>query len=1651
LHFPLSFTTADYDRVGFSCDQNPALTAFREKSTMESISMFSMPAPVTSTQHDRSIAFIDANVDRLSLLLNGIQSGVEVIVLDPNQDGVVQITLALQTRPHIRTVHLVAHGSPGRLSLGNAYLSLDTLDHYTPHLQSWFLPFSSTLHLYACNIAAGDAGAEFLTKLHHLTKASIAASAQVVGNAEQGGTWQLESHWGHPTTNVVFNATVMQHYAGVFALSFASAVSFGVGLSPSSIAVGDLNGDGKSDVVTANRDSDNISVLLGNGLGSFTPAINFAVGDSPESVAIGDFNGDGKADLVTANRLSNNLSVLLGDGTGSFAPTVNFVANSLPQSVAIGDLNGDGKADLVTPTPSSILTLFGNGTGSFAPALNFPLVGAVDVAIGDFNGDGKADLAAATSSSNGNLVSVLLGNGSGGFAPAINFPVGLAPESVAIGDFNGDGKSDLVTANRNSNNVSVLLGNGAGSFTQAVNYAVGSFPWSVAVGDFNGDGNQDLVTANFGGSSNNVSVLLGNGSGNFDPAVNFAVGLGPLSVAIGDFNGDGKPDLATANRNTTTVSVLLNTTVPPNTIPTDLNLSATAVNENVPVGTLVGNFSTTDAEGGTFTYSLVSGTGADDNASFAIANGNELQINTSPDFEAKSSYSIRVKTTDAGGLSYEKALILNVNDVLEPGTLTFSAPQFSVNEDGTPIAAVTMTRTGGSDGTVSATVNLTDDTATALADYNNAPITVSFANGETSKTITIPIADDTLVESNETINLMLDNPTGGATIGTQNTAILTIVDNDVQLAFSNAQFSVNEDGTPITAVTVTRTGRSTGAVGATLTLSDGTATAPNDYSNNPISVNFADGETSKTIVIPIVDDNSFEGNETIDLSLSNPIGGATLGTQTTAVLTIVDNDVAVPGTLAFSAPQFSVNEDGTPIAAVTITRTGGSDGTVSATVNLTDDTATAPADYNNTPITVSFANGETSKTITIPIADDTLLESNETINLTLDNPTGGATIGTQNTATLTIVDNDVQLAFSNAQFSVNEDGTPITAVTVTRTGRSTGIVGVTLTPTNGTALAPDDYSNAPINITFADGETSKTVIIPIVDDTPIESSETINLTLSNPTGGATLGVQDTATLTIVDNDVQLAFSDPTFSIQEDGTPIAAVTVTRSGGTTSAVGAILSLSDDTATAPADYNNAAIPVSFLAGETTKVIPIPIVNDTLVEGNETINLALTNPTGGATLGTQSTAVLTLVDNDFPVPGTLAFSAPQFSVSEDGTPIAAVTVTRTGGSDGAVSATVNLTNGTATAPADYSSDPITVNFGNGETTKTVIVPIADDTPIENNETINLTLDSPTGGATIGTQNTATLTIVDNDVQLAFSNAQFSVKEDGTPVSAITVTRIGSTTGQVGATLALTNGTATAPTDYNKAPIAISFAAGETSKTIAVPIVNDTLFEGSETINLTLNSPTGGATLGTQSTAVLTIVDDDLPPSGITLNGTPGNDFLMGTDFDDTIDGKRGHDVIAGKRGNDLMTGGGGRDRLRGGSGNDTLIGGSGDDTLIGGSGNDYFSFNTGKNFAANDLGIDTITDFEIGIDKIVLGAKTFRELNSSIGNGLTSIDFAVINDAINSSAGSLAAKIIYNLATGDLFYNENGASIGFGNGGQFATLTTQPALTRNDFLIQS
>ena len=341
-----------------------------------------------------------------------------------------------------------------------------------------------------------------------------------------------------------------------------------VGPAPYGIAAADVSGDGVPDFAVPSESANSVFVLFGKRQGRLQagpPAT--PVGSDPTSVAASDFNRDGKSDLAVANGGSDNVSILLGKGGGTFsvAPGSPLTAGDGAWFVTTADLNRDQKTDLAVANAfaDSVSVFLGDGRGHFSAATGSPIaVGHVPygIAVADLNGDANPDLAVANQFA-GN-VSILLGDGSGSFGAAPSSPVtvGTGPSWVAASDLNQDGKVDLAVANQGSDNVSVLLGDGNAGFTAAAGspIAVGNGPTPLLALDVNGDAHKDLVAANL--FDDDLSVLLGDGSGGFTEAASspFALGDGPSSLASADVNRDGKPDLAAPGNFSDTVTLLLN-------------------------------------------------------------------------------------------------------------------------------------------------------------------------------------------------------------------------------------------------------------------------------------------------------------------------------------------------------------------------------------------------------------------------------------------------------------------------------------------------------------------------------------------------------------------------------------------------------------------------------------------------------------------------------------------------------------------------------------------------------------------------------------------------------------------------------------------------------------------------------------------------------------------------------------------------------------------------------------------------------------------------------------------------------------------------------------------------------------------------------------
>ncbi len=366
-------------------------------------------------------------------------------------------------------------------------------------------------------------------------------------------------------------------------LNFNSTSSVSVNNSPDGLVTGDFNRDGRADLAVVNKGSNNVSILLSQD-GSFAVIGTYGVGSAPNTIAAADYNNDGKLDLAVTNQNSNSFTLLRGDGLGGFISGFTFSTQAQPSSLTFADFNLDGGQDIaVLHLEGNIISIFfGDGTGGFLNSLNINLGtqmrGKTSIITADLNLDGKPDIVASgvfISAGGGEFTAVIyaLGDGAGGF-PTVNFynPSGFLAETadMKVADVNRDGKPDIVaTANTVFNNpvkFSVALGNGTGGFTlqgqPSDRDAFDGKTRSLVVSDFNSDGKVDLAfSQEFASNTNNFFVMSGNGDGFFShTATPFSTGGGNTQrIITADFNGDGKPDIASTNSLQNKVNITLNT------------------------------------------------------------------------------------------------------------------------------------------------------------------------------------------------------------------------------------------------------------------------------------------------------------------------------------------------------------------------------------------------------------------------------------------------------------------------------------------------------------------------------------------------------------------------------------------------------------------------------------------------------------------------------------------------------------------------------------------------------------------------------------------------------------------------------------------------------------------------------------------------------------------------------------------------------------------------------------------------------------------------------------------------------------------------------------------------------------------------------------
>ncbi|MBN3925282.1 Calx-beta domain-containing protein [Nostoc sp. NMS4] len=1545
-----------------------------------------------------NIVFIDPKVIDYQSLMAGITLGSEVIILDANKDGLAQITefLAKRESNSVQSIHIVSHGSTGSLQLGSSSLNLSNLDSYKNQLQKWrsALTDKADILLYGCDVASGE-GAKFVQQISQITGADVAASTGKTGSAALGGDWDLEVKTGKIEASLAFKPEVIQAYQSILPASFTGIYSQNFNTLNTSGTPAWVN-----DSTISGWYSTRTTYSLGSGTNNTGGLYSFG---TTTDRALGSVASAATGSIYYGLRLQNNTgspitklqvnytgeqwrnggntsqqqlkfsyqtgSTLTNLTTGTWTPVTSLDFTGPIATATVGSLNGNQIANrtVIAPVIFNLATPIANGEeiilrwediddggndhGLAIDDVSVKVDGTIYI-VTNTNDSGVGSLRQAIINANNDPgIETILFDTTGIFGDATPDTITLTSGELSVSQaviIQGTGANKLTISGNNTSRVfnataplsidglNITGGNSASSngggissnsivtvsnstfYGNTTNSNGGGIfsTSSVIVSDSSIFGN----IANLGGGiySTNVTVnnstLSGNtansnGGGIFSNASNGSVIISNSTISSNTAKTHGGGIYSTNN---TTVS---NSTIFGNAADSDNNTqgdgggiyksgSTANISNSIIAGNIDPGNQGVDVFGNNFNGNAYNLIGKIAGISGTLGTGTDI-INPNPGLKPLGDYGGSTLThalyfnspaRNAGNPTYNGGLTTDQRGTdfnrVESGRIdigafeyvlpkvNFGAATYNTTEDSTA-TTVTISVTLDASPETAVTVPIVvknSSTATSGNDYTFSPATISFTAEATgsnlTQLITFTINPDDLPENAETVVLNFGTPTG-ADLGTITETTLNIAANDaIQYGISTATSSLNEgnNGTQAVSFTVTRSG----GVGVASTVDyafGGTATFGSDYNNIQVTgggtaasgtLSFAVGETTKTITVDVLGDNTFELNEGITVNLSNPNltaapANSTI-TNSSATVNII-NDDSQP-TISISDVSVTEGNTGTTTNAnFTISLSNPSSQQITVNYNTSDGTANAAdSDYNSPQGTITFNPGETSKTLSIGVVGDNKFETDETFSVNLLAPTNAAIA--DNLGVATIINDDSQPTIAISDVSVGEGNTSTTTnanFTISLSNASYQQITVNYNTSDSTAQVGDsDYNSASGTITFNPGETSKVISIGVIGDNKAETNETFSVNLLSATNAAiadNLGVG-----TIVDDDNQPTISISDVSVNEGNTSTttnANFTISLSNPSSQQVSVNFNTNDGTAqVADSDYNFTQGTIIFAPGETSKVISIGVIGDNKFETDETFSVNLLGASNAAIADNLGVATIINDDNQ----PTINISDVSVSEGNTGTTTNAnFTISLSNPSSQQVSVNFNTNDGTAqVADSDYNFTQGTIIFNPGETSKVINIGVIGDNQFETDETFSVNLSGATNAAIADSLGVATIINDDNQPTINISDVSVTEGNTGTTTNAnFTISLSNPSSQQVSVNFNTNDGTAqVADSDYNFTQGTITFNPGETSKTLNIGVIGDNQTETDETFSVNLSGASNAAIA--DSLGIGNIIDDD-------------------------------------------------------------------------------------------------------------------------------------------------------------------------------------------------
>ena len=795
----------------------------------------------------------------------------------------------------------------------------------------------------------------------------------------------------------------------------------------------------------------------------------------------------------------------------------------------------------------------------------------------------------------------------------------------------------------------------------------------------------------------------------------------------------------------------------------------------------------------------------------------------------------------------------------------FSSEAFTVAEGGSVDVKVILSANPEREVTVP--ILKTGQNGATSGDYDGVPVSVGFRSGETEKTIAFSAAQDNIDDDDESVILWIGStlPTGiGA--GSPATTTISIVDDDdplVSVSFGSPSYVAAEGATTTIRVVLSMDPERSIIVPLTVVNSDGASDS--DYTIGPLDVVFATGETEKTVEFFAVDDTIDDDGESVALGFGNlPVDVGSARPEESTV-SIADDDKPSSIAVAFGESAYEVSEGATLNVKVTLSEDPEM-ATVIPIVSV-DQGGASTTDYTLHPRNVSFASGETEKTIVFSAIQDADDDDGESVRLEFGNLSGVLDGGEVATATVSIIDDDhpgVTVSFGKPSYTVAEGAT--TSISVVLNADPERTLAVPIVRVNQGGASADDYSGVPGSLTFGTGETEKSFEFQATQDTEDDDGESVRLVFGTLPDGVERGGTATTSVAVTDDDdLTVSFGEAGYRVAEGATTTVSVNLSANPGRTVTV-SIMSAGRNGATSD-DYTLGRSLVTFDNGETHKTVSVGATQDVDDDDDESVRLTFGSLPEGIGKGTTATTTVSIDDDDDPTV-TVRFGSSIYTVPEGAT--TTVSVHLSADPERAVQIPLTETNLGGTTPSDHSGVPQSVTFTSGHTEQTFMLGAIDDDDLDNGESLQITLGSLPAGVEQGDPATTTVSITDDDVRsvsVQFEQSSYTVEEGATTTVKLVLDADPQRTVEIPVTSEGQSG-ATAD-DFSIAPLKVTFVSGETEKTIALTAVQDEVDDDDEGVMLSFRSLPTGVIAGNLDSTTVWITDDDDPQVSVSFGAS--------------------------------------------------------------------------------------------------------------------------------------------------------------------------------------